>query len=242
MTAALATSSSRSRSLSREAAIEQNVRRLVARELHDRVTQTLTEMLVELENFKSEQVSWEDVLEQLEAIQRSTRLVLSNLRQLLHDLRGEDQSCDDFVAALSRLIARFEETSRINVELNVRPGWPDSLTRPAFVNLYRIVEEALSNVRMYSGAQSVRIVLEPHSNEQLALLVDDDGRGLDTELPKPMGLGMVGMKERAIFLGGQLRVESEPGRGTKLHAVFPLRDITPRTQPRAQLRPERATT
>lgn len=199
-------------------------------------------MLVELENFKSEQVSWEDVLEQLEGIQSSTRLALSNLRQLLHDLRGEDQSCDDFVAALTRLIARFKETSRINVELNVRPGWPDSLTRPAFLNLYRIVEEALSNVRMHSGAQSVRIVLQPHSNKQLALLVDDDGKGLDTDLLRPMGLGMVGMKERAIFLGGQLRVESEPGRGTKLQAVFQLRDITPQTRPQAQLRPGRAAT
>src|SRR5437660_6384017 len=75
---------------SREAAIEKDVRRLLARELHDRVAQTLTGMLVDVENFKSQPVAWDDVITQLDTIQSSTRQVLTNLRQLLHDLRGEE--------------------------------------------------------------------------------------------------------------------------------------------------------
>lgn len=211
----------------RETVIEQNVRRLVARELHDRVAQTLTGMLVDLENFKLKRVASEEVLEQLETVQTSTRQVLANLRQVLHDLRGEGQIRDDFVDVLGDLIGRFEERSRIGATLNVEPGWPDSLTPSAFVNLYRIVEEALSNVLMHSGARSVRIVMEPSSIDELVLVIDDDGRGFDADLARPMGLGTVGMKERVGFLGGHLRIESEIGRGTRVQAVFPKSHLIP---------------
>jgi signal transduction histidine kinase len=201
--------------------VEQDVYRLVARELHDRVAQTLTGMLVDVENFKAEQVGWEDVVTQLDTIQSSTRHVLTSLRQLLHDLRGDEQLGDSFVDALGDLIARFEQRTTISATLEIRPGWPAVLTGPASLNLYRIVEEALTNVRMHSGARSVRIVLEPLPDNQLSLEVGDDGRGLDTDPARPMGFGTVGMRERALILGGQLRIESEAEGGTQVRAVFP---------------------
>ena len=205
----------------RRTAVEQDVYRLVARELHDRVAQTLTGMLVDVENFKAEQVGWEDVVTQLDTIQSSTRQVLSSLRQLLHELRGEEQLGDSFVDALGTLITRFEQRTTISTRLEVRPGWPQTLTAPASLNLYRIIEEALTNVRQHSGARSVRIVLEPLPDDRLALVVGDDGRGVDTDPSRPMGFGTVGMKERALFLGGQLRIESEAEGGTQVRAVFP---------------------
>ena len=202
-------------------AVESDVYRLVARELHDRVAQTLTGMLVDVENFKAEQVGWEGVLAQLNTIQSSTRQVLTSLRQLLHDLRGDEQLGDSFVDALGTLITRFEERTTISTKLEIRPGWPQSLTGPGSLNLYRIIEEALTNVRMHSGARSVQIVLESLPDNQLALEVGDDGRGLDTDPSRPMGFGTIGMKERALFLGGQLRIESQAEGGTKVHAIFP---------------------
>jgi signal transduction histidine kinase len=210
-----------------QAAIEDDVRRMVARELHDRVAQTLTGMLVDVENFKTQQVGWDDVLRQMDMVQTSTRQVLSSLRQLLHDLRGEDQFTDGFVDALGALIVRFEEKTSISAELDVKPGWPKSLTPPANLNLYRIVEEALTNVGMHSGAHTVRVVLELPSENELGLEVDDDGRGIDTDASRPMGMGTVGMKERALFLGGQLRIESQAGGGTRVRAVFPKELLIP---------------
>jgi signal transduction histidine kinase len=219
--------SARARARPRQAAIEADVRKLVARELHDRVAQTLTGMLVDLENFKSEQVGWEDVLRQMNLLQDSTRQVLQSLRQLLHDLRGDLAVGDRFVDAVGTLVTRFEEKTSINAELDVQPGWPDALTPPASVNLYRIIEEALANVRMHSGAQAVRIVLEPLSEVELSIAVTDDGHGVDTDETRPSGLGTVGMKERALFLGGELRIESRNGNGTSVRAIFPTRLLTP---------------
>jgi signal transduction histidine kinase len=212
---------SHARSRTRHTNVEEDVKRLVARELHDRVAQTLTGMLIDLENFKTEPVGWNDVLRQLDLVQDSTRQVLTNLRQLLHDLRGEESVGDSFVTEVGALVSRFEERTRISAQLTVLPGWPESLTRPASLNLYRIIEEALANVQMHSGAHAVHIVLQPHSENELSVLIGDDGRGLDTDGSRRLGLGTVGMKERALLLGGQLRIESQIGDGTTVRAVFP---------------------
>lgn len=211
----------------RQAAMEHAIRRQLARELHDRVAQTLTGMLVDVENFKSQQVGWDDVIKEMEVVQSSTRQVLSSLRQLLHELRGEDQGGESLVNALGSLITRFEEKTAIATNLDVRPGWPAVLTPPASLNLYRIVEEALANVRMHSGARSVQIVLESRAEDHLALMVNDDGRGTDTDVSRPVGLGTVGMRERALFLGGQLQIQSESGGGTTVYAVFPKVHVVP---------------
>jgi signal transduction histidine kinase len=204
--------------------IEEDVRRVVARELHDRVAQTLTGMLVDLENFKTEPVGWDDVRRQMDTVQDSTRQVLQSLRELLHDLRGEASVSDTFVDAVGALAARFEEKTRISAELSVVPGWPPSLTTPAAANLYRIVEEALANVRRHSGARAVRIVLEPYSDNMVSLIVGDDGRGVEADPHRPEGMGTRGMKERAVLLGGELRIDSIVGDGTMVHGIFP-RDL-----------------
>ena len=181
-------------------------------------------MLVDLENFKSEPVGWGDVLVRLDSVQDSTRQVLQSLRELLHDLRGEEKISDGFVDAVGALLARFEEKTRISAELSVHPDWPDSITTPAAVNLYRIIEEALTNVRRHSGAHAVRIVLEPYSDNQVSMIVGDDGRGVETDPHRPDGMGTAGMKERAVILGGVLQIESQIGDGTVVRGIFP-RDL-----------------
>jgi signal transduction histidine kinase len=73
-------------------------------------------------------------------------------------------------------------------------------------------------------------VLESRSENEVALTINDDGRGVDTDPARPVGLGTVGMRERALFLGGQLRIESEEGSGTKVQAVFPKVHLVPPPQ------------
>ena len=200
--------------------VEEDVKRLVARELHDRVAQTLTGMLMDVENFKSEQVAWDDVLEQLNTIQDSTRQVLRNLRQLLYDLRGDEAAGSRFLDGIAALAARFEVKTGTAVQITAEPEWPVSLNPAAAVNLYRVVEEALANVHRHSGAHMARIVFQAHGSGELSVLIADDGRGFDSDLSRP-GMGSTGMKERVLLLGGKLRIESAVGRGTAVEATFP---------------------
>ena len=217
-----------------QAGVEEEVRRMVARELHDRVAQTLTGMLVDVENFKSEQVGWQDVVHQLDLIQGSTREVLASIRELLHDLRGEDAIGGAFVDAVKTSAARFQEKTGINVKIDVQEQWPQALSGPASLHLFRILEEALANIRMHSGAQNAGIVLGPHSESELGLVVSDDGRGVDTDPARPVGLGTIGMRERVMFLGGRLKIESEPGTGTTVRAVFPRKLLAAEPSPMSQ--------
>lgn len=207
---------------------EGELRRLVARELHDRVAQTLTGMLVDLENFKTEPVSWDDVRKQLDTVQDSTREVLQSLRELLHDLRGEEKVSDTFVDAVGDLVARFEQRTAIKAQLEVLPGWPKYLTTPASVNLYRIIEEALTNVRRHSGARAVSVTLQPYLKDYVVVTVGDDGRGLDADESWLAGMGTLGMKERAVILGGELVIESHTGDGTTVRAIFPIDQLMPK--------------
>ena len=188
--------------------MEDEIKRLVARELHDRVAQTLTGMLVDVENFKSEPVAWQDVLQQLDMMQGSMRQVLASVRDMLHDLRGEEAQGQNFVDSVQTLASRFMDRTGVSVDLEVAQEWPRTLLAPASLNLYRIVEEALANVRMHSGARTVRIILESEGESELGLIITDDGRGVDTDPSRPLGFGMVGMRERAAFLGGKKKNES----------------------------------
>lgn len=213
--------SARSRSRARAALADEDLRRLLARELHDRVAQTLTSMLIDLENFKAEQVGREGVLRQMDTLQDSTRGVLNSLRELLYELRGGPGVEEGLVEAIRLLIVRFQERTLIETKLAVLPGWPTRVTSPAALNLYRIIEEALANVRQHSGAKVVQVILRPHSENELSICVSDDGRGLELDDPGPVGMGMVGMKERALFLGAQLRVDTVIGSGTTVTVIFP---------------------
>ncbi|HEV2034862.1 MAG TPA: sensor histidine kinase [Candidatus Dormibacteraeota bacterium] len=196
-----------------------DLRQLIARELHDRVAQTLTSMLIDLENFKTEQVGRKSVLRQMDDLQGSTRQVLNSLRQLLHELRGTPPVEESFSDAVQALVARFRERTSMLVSLTILPGWPARVKSPAALNLYRIIEEALVNVRQHSGAATVHVILQPHSDEELSVSISDDGRGLEADDPGPLGMGMVGMKERALFLGAKLGVESVPGSGTTVRLI-----------------------
>jgi signal transduction histidine kinase len=202
------------------------VRQMLARELHDRVGQTLTTMLVELENFKADQAGRQSVLRQVDVFETSTREVLNNLRSLLYDLRGEADVEDTLELSLGSLVARFQEKTRIVAELTVGPGWPLVVKSSAALNVYRIVEEALANVRLHSGAQAVQVMLGTHSDTELAIVVTDDGRGVDIDASRRVGLGTVGMRERAMILGGQVAIESGDGDGTTVRATFPRKGLT----------------
>jgi len=202
------------------------IRRMLARELHDRVAQTLTSMLVELENFKVDQNGNQSVVKEVNGLQDSTREVLNNLRRVLYDLRGAEATEEGFVDTVGNVLSRFQERTRIKAILSVAPSWPSMLGRSAALNILRIIEESLTNVRMHSGASLVEVMLGGGDEATAVVEVRDNGRGAESDVAgRAPGLGMVGMRERALILGGRLEIVAAAGGGTCVRATFPKEQL-----------------
>jgi signal transduction histidine kinase len=203
------------------------VRQELARELHDRVAQTLTTMIVEMENFKAGDFARDTVIQEVTSYQEATREVLSNIREILYDLRGDQEDFgQDFPGRLRRLLQGFQEKSGIASKLVVSRGWPRRIAGPAAVNLYRLVEEALNNVRRHSAAREVVVSLQVTDDGLAIVGVRDDGVGITPAIADLLGYGIRGMRERALLLGGQLKLEPATPRGTQLTAVIPKEKLT----------------
>jgi signal transduction histidine kinase len=202
------------------------VRQWLARELHDSVAQVLTEMVIELERFKVEQTGRRGVLEEVDRLQASTRLVLANLRQTMVTLRGQPGEAPEVKEWMHLLLARFESQNGIRTKLVGASSWPSPLSTHAAINVSRIVEEALHNVRLYSGAKRVLVSLS-RGDGVARLRIRDDGRGRSFGIEGDgwSGLGTLGMKERAVLLGGELRIETWLGGGTLVEAVLPVEHL-----------------
>jgi signal transduction histidine kinase len=146
---------------------------------------------------------------------------LQNVRRLAVELRPS--ALDDFgvVPALERLAQTFSEQSGIvvDVEANLNEA---RLPAEVETALYRIVQEALTNVAKHAGASRVSIVLT-RRNGSISALIEDDGKGFGATGGRDDGLGLVGMKERVGLLGGRLAIESTEGTGTTIVAEVPLR-------------------
>jgi two-component system sensor histidine kinase UhpB len=200
---------------------EPEIRRWLARELHDNVTSRLTEMLIGMEQVKRRQEDRGSMRSELEAFQQSTRQVLDDLRKLLYELRGEPAQMSEFVDSLGAMLAQFERRSGIRTRLLRDEAWPGRLASRAAHNLQAIVGEALRNVVHHSAARSVAVELRMLGSKAL-LAVVDDGVGHEAIEAGGGGMGVLGMRERAVLVGGDLQILSTPGKGTRIQATFPL--------------------
>jgi signal transduction histidine kinase len=199
------------------------VRQWLARELHDTVAQVLTGMVIEMELFKAGQTGRRGVLAEMDSLQASTRLVLGNLRQTMLTLRGASLHAPEVHEWLPLLLTRFQVETGIRTRLVGTGSWPSPLSTHAAINVSRILEEALHNVRIYSGARAVLVSLS-RKGELARLRIRDNGVGRPLTLDGDgwTGMGTLGMKERAILLGGELRVSNGFGRGTLVEVELPV--------------------
>jgi signal transduction histidine kinase len=192
-------------------------RHRLARELHDETGQALTSILLGLksvEDAKSEKQSREAAAELRELVVAT----LQDVRRLAVELRPK--ALDDFglQAALERLAQTF--TEQIGIETDVEASLGDERLPPEVETaLYRLVQEALTNVVKHSRAShvSISIVRKAHS---VSAVIEDDGVGFGE--PSGEGVGLIGMRERVGLLDGRLDIESGAGHGTTIVAEVPL--------------------
>lgn len=191
-------------------------RRRLARELHDETGQALTSVLLGLKAVESAK----DVTAALADLRELVVSTLQEVRRLAVELRPK--ALDDFglVAALERLVQTFEEATGIDVHFESRlPA--GRLPSEVETTLYRIVQEALTNIAKHAGARKVSVVLA-RRGAVVTALVEDDGHGFSQLEEDRGGIGLAGMRERVALLDGRLTVESSPGRGATLIAEVPL--------------------
>jgi signal transduction histidine kinase len=194
-------------------------RRRLARELHDETGQALTSILLGLRGIRAARTATE--AEQVETELRDIVVqALQDVRSLAVELRPT--ALDDFglVPALERLAETFGERSGIQTVVEPHLG-AERLPAEAETALYRLVQEALTNVVKHAEASQVSIVLTRRDGGVTAL-IEDDGHGFDVDQVDSAALGLVGMRERLALLGGTLAIESPPGEGTTIAAYLPL--------------------
>jgi signal transduction histidine kinase len=194
-------------------------RRRLARELHDETGQALTSILLGLRGVEEAG----DPNKMRAAVADLRELVvgtLQDVRRLAVQLRPK--ALDDFglVPALERLVQTFSENSGIHVDLEAQLG-EERLPNEVETTLYRIVQEALTNVVKHAEATRVSILLVRRDGSATAV-IEDDGRGFDPASTTPDSLGLEGMRERAELHDGRLTIEATPGAGTTLVAEVPL--------------------
>lgn len=195
-------------------------RKRLARELHDETGQALTSILLGLKPLEQSAGGHDD-----RAAAASLReLVVSTLqdvRRLAVELRPS--ALDDFglVPAVERLADTFREQTGMQVDLESGLA-EERLPGEVETVLYRIVQEALTNVVKHAQASRVSILLTGKDGA-VAAVVEDDGLGFDPQATGDGGLGLVGMRERVGLVGGRIQIESAAGAGTTLVAEVPLR-------------------
>ncbi|MFZ5622706.1 MAG: histidine kinase [Pseudomonadota bacterium] len=201
--------------------IEERTR--IAHELHDSLAQTLASLrfqvrvLDETLHQGDESALWAE----LERIENSLDEAYTELRGLIDHFRAPIDR-RGLLPAIEKVVERFRNESNIQIFLQKEWGGP-ALPEDVEIQVLRIVQEALCNVRKHSHAHTVRVLLRGQDNGQFRVLIEDDGTGM--EPPRSAGapgehVGLSIMEERARRIGGRIHFESEPGEGTRVQLTF----------------------
>ena len=190
--------------------VREDERGHLARELHDELGALLTAAKLD--------VNAPDVTERLKHLTDTLNSGIALKRRIIEDLRPSSLSHLGLTAALEILTREFAQHAGIEVETNLETVDLPSATQ---LTVYRMVQEALTNIGKYANAHKVLVSVHAHPNH-VAVQVHDDGAGFDPASVQVSSHGLAGMRHRVEAAGGRLSVHSSPGKGTLLSAVLPL--------------------
>lgn len=216
----------RAQLLARVISAQEDERKRIARELHDETGQKLSAVIIGL-GTAAHAISRD--APRAAGVLTDTREIavgaLEGIRQLILGLRPAILDDLGLAPALRRIAEDFSRLSSMQIEV-IANGLERSLAPAEEVVLFRILQEGMNNAVRHSGGHRVVVQLSSTGSAVLAL-VEDDGTGFDyasvtVHTESGRGLGLIGMQERASLLGGEVNVDSAPGRGTRLHVRLPL--------------------
>jgi two-component system, NarL family, sensor histidine kinase DegS len=203
-------------------------RKRLSRELHDETAQSLALLILELDSLCSRKGNLVNgILSKLIKLRETAQRTLNEVRRYSHELRPSLLDNLGLASALESIVEDLGQESQINVNFKEK-GEVCRLPDQVELTLFRIAQEALTNIRKHSQATLAKISLE-FTDKKIKLHIVDNGVGF-TEVPSQQltsagHLGLVGMRERASLVQGKLQIQSQPGRGTRISIEVP-RSIT----------------
>jgi len=204
---------------------QEEERKRVARELHDQTSQSLASLMLSLRALEAAP-SLEKAREKAVELRSSVGELLKEVHRLAFELRPSSLDDLGLVAATQRYVEEFASRSGLMVDYEALGLDDEGLPMEVETALYRIIQEALTNVAKHANCKHVSVVLQ-RQRDSVVAIIEDDGRGFDVQ--KTTGpdnakesLGLFGMHERASLVGGRLTIESSPERGTAVFVSVPV--------------------
>lgn len=195
--------------------------------MHDQLGQNLSALALKLSVLKNDYDKQSELREHFASLEMIVKQLDADVGYLVHVLRPT--ALDDFglVVALSNYVRNWSKQCGIRAELHTSGMEKDRLTNEIETVLYRITQEALTNVAKHANAENVDILLERRS-DQVSLIIEDNGGGFDVEQASgagEKGFGLISMRDRAALVGGTLAVESNPGAGATVVVRIPAEHV-----------------
>lgn len=198
---------------------QEQERRYLSRELHDQAGQMLTGLRMELASISyiAGQAEFSERVTHAKGIVEQTLRIIRNIAMLLRPSMLDDLG---LASALEGLVRDLKRSSGIEIQVVIDPV-VDSLPEAHRTCVYRVAQEALTNAVRHSNARCIEVSLRTRGGG-LTGVIADDGCGFEAAAMRRIGLGLVGMEERVLELGGSLRVASSPGHGARIEFSLPL--------------------
>lgn len=205
-------------------------RRRIGREIHDGPAQSLVSLSLELEICKKllQMGDYAKVAAHLNSLDENVKAATKEIRMVIYDLKPSYLE-EGLIKALQNHVAMFSEKTGIKVDFCVSDFWID-LEYYFASTVYRIIQEALTNILKHANADKVEIKID-YKNDVLVLIIKDNGKGFDPKLLPDKkkdrsegGFGLEGMRERVRLLKGSMNINSRPGAGTEIILSIPLAD------------------
>ncbi len=205
---------------------QESERRRIARDIHDTLGQRLTALRLKIASLREAADANKEFASRVERLQEISERLDSEVSFMAWEMRPSALDDLGLAEAVGAFISEWSKHHEIPADFHSARLPHDLVNRETETHLYRITQEALNNIAKHSGAKNVSVLIERREGN-LILIVEDDGKGFDpAKLPPPIesgkGLGLLGMSERATLMGGNVEIESAPGKGTTIYARVPF--------------------
>ena len=205
--------------------VREDERRSVAREIHDDVGQNLAALKMDMYMIEKKLPSGQKpLIDRMKAMMELTDKSIQTVRKIHEELRPSLLEGLGLVEAIESYTEEFEDRTEVKYELHIEPESID-LSEERSLAFFRILQESMTNVRLHAGATKVNVNIK-EKNGKLELKVKDKGVGVTEEqLTKSRSFGIMGIRERADFLQGKVKINGIPDKGTTVKVTIPLKTV-----------------